>query len=129
MDVNVRDPLTAGIDLAKDLVGRFFPDKTEQEKQQMAMVMMMVQGQLETNKVEAASQSLFVAGWRPAVGWICALSFGFRYIGGPLLSVIGQLTGHQIVLPVIDYAEMSPILIGMLGLGYFRSSEKIKGVA
>lgn len=123
------DPLTAGIDLAKDLVNKFWPDKTEQEKQQMAMVMMMVQGQLETNKVEAASQSLFVAGWRPAVGWICALSFGFRYIGGPLLTVIGQLTGHQITLPVIDYAEMSPILIGMLGLGYFRSTEKIKGVA
>lgn len=65
-------------DLAKDLVGRFFPDKTEQEKGQMALIlatmqnqMAMNQGQMDINEVEAANPNFFVSGWRPWVGWVC----------------------------------------------------------
>ncbi len=89
----------------------------------------MAQGQMETNKVEAASSSLFVAGWRPAVGWVCAFAFAFKFIGGPFLVFIASLYGKQITLPQMDYSEMSTILMGMLGIGALRTVEKVKKVA
>ena len=63
------DPITAGLDLANTLVHRFWPDKSEQEKQELAGTLMLLQGQLKVNEAEAGSGSLLVAGWRPAVGW------------------------------------------------------------
>jgi hypothetical protein len=86
-------------------------------------------GQMEVNKSEASNSSLFVSGWRPAVGWCCAAAFGFKFIGGPLLIVVMQLAGHPITLPEFDYTEMSTILLGMLGLGGLRTVEKVKGAA
>jgi len=86
-------------------------------------------GQLDVNKVEAASSSLFVAGWRPAIGWICGAAFAFKFIGGPAAYVLSQWLGHPIVLPNFDFTEMSTILLGMLGLGGLRTVEKVKGVS
>jgi hypothetical protein len=121
------DPLTAGLDLANNVISKLWPDKSDQERQEIAAALVVVQGQIDINKVEAGSNSLFVAGWRPAVGWVCALSFGFKYIGGPLLILAAEFSGHKVTLPVFDYAEMMPILFGMLGLGGFRTFEKVKG--
>lgn len=84
-------------------------------------------GQQEVNKVEAGSTSLFVAGWRPAVGWTCALAFFFKFCGGPLLFMAAQAFGHAVTLPAVDYSELWPVLLGMLGLGGMRTVEKIKG--
>lgn len=123
------DPLTAGFDLAKAAVERIWPDKSEQEKQEAAMVLTMMQGQLAVNQAEASNNSLIVAGWRPAVGWVCAFAFGFKFIGGPLLVLVAQYLGHTVVLPQFDYSEMSTVLIGMLGLGAYRSFDKAKGTA
>lgn len=89
----------------------------------------LASGQLAVNQAEAASNSLFVSGWRPAVGWCCAFAFGFKFIGGPLLVFVAQLLGHQVTLPEFDFTEMSTILLGMLGLGGLRTVEKVKKVA
>lgn len=89
----------------------------------------LAKGQMEVNRVEAASTSLFVSGWRPFVGWICGIAMGFKYIGGPLLTMVAQIVGHPIELPVIDSSELWPILLGMLGLGAYRTAEKIKDKA
>lgn len=89
----------------------------------------LAKGQLAVNQVEAASGRLFVSGWRPAVGWICALAVGFKFIGGPLLFVAAQAVGHPIELPAIDTSELWPLLLGMLGLGGLRTIEKVKGAA
>ncbi len=86
-------------------------------------------GQIGVNQVEAASTSLFVSGWRPAVGWCCAAAFAFKFLLGPLLSVVMAAAGHPITLPAIDFTEMSTILMGMLGIGGLRTIEKIRGVA
>jgi hypothetical protein len=86
-------------------------------------------GQIDVNKAEAGNASLFVSGWRPAVGWCCALAFAFKFIGGPSAFVLAQWFGHPITLPNFDFTEMSTILMGMLGLGAMRSIEKIKGAA
>lgn len=122
------DPVTAGLDLANTVIGKIWPDKTEKEKQELAAALVLVQGQIETNKVEAASSSLFVSGWRPAVGWTCAAAFAFKFVGGPLLVLIASYFGHSVTLPEFDFAEMSTILFGMLGLGSMRTVEKIKKV-
>ena len=89
----------------------------------------LASGQTETNRVEAASNRLFVAGWRPAVGWTCAIAVFFKFVGGPALFMIGQATGYPVELPEIETAELWPLLLGMLGLGGLRTVEKIKGAA
>lgn len=89
----------------------------------------LAQGQNEVNKIEAGSTRLFVAGWRPFVGWICAAALGFKYIGGPLLVMAGSVAGVAVPLPAIDAAELTPLLLGMLGLGGLRTIEKVKGKA
>lgn len=99
------------------------------ELAQLNADLQLATGQIEVNKAEAANQSLFVSGWRPFVGWTCGAAFAFKFIGGPLAFVIGQLTGHPFTLPEFDFTEMSTILLGMLGLGAMRTTEKVKKVA
>lgn len=121
--------LGAVADLANTVIGRLFPDKTEQERQQLAAVLTVIQGQLDTNKAEAASASPFVAGWRPAIGWVCAAALAAQYIARPMLQWAGVLTGHTWPqLPGID-DNLWQLMLGMLGLGGLRTFEKTKGVA
>lgn len=116
-------------DLANTVIGRLWPDKTEQERAQMAAALTIVQGQLDANKAEAASPSVFVAGWRPAVGWVCVLALACQYVGRPLLQWAGAVSGHPMpALPGID-DTLWQLLLGMLGLGGLRTVEKIKGAA
>jgi|TARA_R110000796_G_scaffold74509_1_gene167618 hypothetical protein len=79
-------------------------------------------GQLEVNKVEAASKSLFVAGWRPAVGWSCCFALVYSTILSPILSI-------WFTVPPVDSSLLTTVLMGMLGLGVMRSAEKIKKVS
>lgn len=85
--------------------------------------------QIEVNIEEAKSTNLFVSGWRPCLGWVCAAAFTWTYVLQPIVVFVLQATGHPIDLPKIEFGEMSAILMGMLGLGGMRSFEKIKGVA
>ena len=136
-------PLLALLPAIGDILDKIFPDKTAAEAAKVRLVELAQQGELarlnadtqlatsqaETNKIEAASTSLFVSGWRPAVGWVCVLTIGFKYIGGPVLFMIGQAAGHPVELPKIDTEELWPLLLGMLGLGAFRTVEKVKKAA
>ena len=88
----------------------------------------LAKGQLEVNKVEAAHKSLFVAGWRPAIGWICGLGMASNFILIPMANFILALTGSAVVVPLLDTGEMMPVLMGMLGLGAMRTYEKKQGV-
>ena len=88
----------------------------------------LAKGQLEVNKVEAAHKSLFVAGWRPAIGWICGLGMASNFILIPMANFVLALTGSAVVVPLLDTGEMMPVLMGMLGLGAMRTYEKKEGV-
>lgn len=79
-------------------------------------------GQLEVNKVEAAHKSLFVSGWRPAIGWICGLALLYSTILAPIL-------GIWFIVPPVDSSLLTSVLMGMLGLGAMRSYEKKNNVA
>ena len=87
-----------------------------------------VMGQMEINKTEAQHASLFVAGWRPAVGWVCALAMLFNFLLIPFINLGLDVGGLDIQLDLIDMETMMPALFGMLGLGGMRTAEKIKKV-
>jgi len=109
--------------LANTVINKVWPDKTEAEKQQLAAAVQLVQGQLEINKVEAASTSVFVSGWRPFIGWVCGAACAWNWIGLPILRMyVPDLTPANLT-------EMMPVLMGLLGLGALRTVEKINGVA
>ncbi len=88
----------------------------------------IAKGQIEVNKAEAAHKSLFVAGWRPAIGWVCVLGMAGNFITIPITNMILELMGSGVTVPLIPTAEMMPILMGMLGLGAMRTVEKTKNV-
>ena len=117
-------------DLAKDVIGRLWPNKTEQEKAEIAAALVVVQGQLDVNKVEAANPNVFVAGWRPFIGWTCGAACAWNWIGLPMTKAALILFGGPVLtLAPADLTEMLPVLMGMLGLGALRTHEKVKRVA
>lgn len=87
-------------------------------------------GQMEINKVEAASAGIYKGGWRPAAGWVCVFGLFYTFLLKPLLPWVVALTGADVpALPPIDTMELIALLGGMLGLGGFRTFERIKGRA
>jgi len=116
-------------DLITTTINKIWPDKSEAEKQELAAAMMVVQGQMDINKVEAASPQLFVSGWRPFIGWICGSACAWNWIGLPIVKLALTMASMDIALQQADLTEMMPVLLGMLGLGGLRTIEKIKGVA
>jgi hypothetical protein len=121
--------LGAVSDLVNTAISKIWPDKTEQEKQQLAAAVMVVQGQIDTNKMEAANPNVFVSGWRPFIGWVCGSACAWNWIGLPIAKVGLALAGYPIDLAPANLTEMLPVLMGMLGLGGLRTIEKINGVA
>lgn len=113
---------------AKGILGMFFPDKTQQERDQLAAALAMLSAQTDTNKAEAASPSTFVAGWRPFVGWVCGSGFAVQFVVGPLVEWLAAVFGHPVKFPQLDLGTMMPLLLGMLGLGGMRTVEKVQGV-
>jgi len=89
----------------------------------------LAKGQLEVNKVEAASKSMFVAGWRPAVGWVTVIGMASNYILIPMGNFALAVAGSEIAIPLLQMSEMMPVLLGMLGLGGMRTVEKIQKVS
>ena len=85
--------------------------------------------QIEVNKAEAAHKSIFVAGWRPFVGWVCGVALSYHFILAPLLQFGFAIGGIDQELPEFDLSQLSTVLMGMLGLGGLRTFEKMKGVS
>lgn len=123
------DPITAGLDFASTIVSRIWPDKSQQEQQQLAAVLTMVQGQMTINQAEASNESTFVAGWRPFIGWACGMACVWNWMGLPIAKLGLTLAGHPIALSPADLSEMMPVLMGMLGLGGLHTFERVKGVS
>jgi len=131
------DPLTAGFDLIKTGLDKFFPDADTELKGKLAEAASQINddyqlqlAQLDINKIEAASSSLFVSGWRPAIGWICGISLAYAAIIEPIARFIASvLFAYVGVFPVIDTDITMQVLMGLLGLAGMRTFEKHKGVS
>jgi len=131
------DPFTAGFDLIKTGLDKFFPDADTELKGKLAEAASQINNdyqlqlaQLEINKVEASSTSLFVSGWRPGCGWICVISLGYVAIIEPIARFIASVMfSYTGIFPVIDTDITMQILMGLLGLAGMRTFEKHKGVS
>jgi len=100
-----------------------------QLQEELVQLTAVTSAQSDVDKVEAASASLFVAGWRPYVGWVCGTGLAISCIVAPLFTWIATLTGHPVVFPALNDPLLQSTLAGMLGLGHItRTVEKIKGV-
>ena len=117
------------------LLDKVIPDKDLKEKLAHDIATMaelhshdIIKAQIEVNKTEAAHKSLFVSGWRPAVGWTCCLGLAGNFLIIPFSNFVMALAGSDIVIPLIDVSTMMPVLMGMLGLGTMRTVEKINKV-
>ena len=121
--------VTALIGPITDLISEFITDKdkaaelaykiaTRAEENAHAVQM----GQLRVNEVQAAHKSMFVAGSRPAILWICAMALGYNTLAHPILDIWYEM-------PEVNTELLYPVMMGLLGLGAFRSFEKTKGVA
>jgi hypothetical protein len=133
---------------AQSLIGRFFPDPEKQAEAQRALLQMQQNGelallasetdlaklQLQVNVEEAKHANIFVSGWRPCCGWVCAAAFAYSYVLLPTLQFFVFTFGtttmvEQLALaPALELSEMMPVLLGMLGLSGLRTTERIKGV-
>lgn len=135
------DPVTAALEVGNKLIDHFFPDATKQAEArqkllelqqsgalaQLASETQLAQGQLDINKVEAGSVNWFVAGWRPAVGWIAAFALAYAAIINPIGQFIAEVYfDYKGTFPVIDTTITMQLLFGLLGLGAFRTVEKVK---
>ena len=96
----------------------------EEHAQQLALA------QIEVNKAEAASTSIFKGGWRPFIGWTCGVAFAYHFVVQPVLVFALAAQGGAVPeLPAFDMDSLMTVLMGMLGLGGLRTYEKLKGVA
>jgi len=85
--------------------------------------------QVEVNKAEASHRSIFVAGWRPFIGWTCGVALAYHFILAPLIIFGVAWYGAEIPeIPAFDMDSLMTVLLGMLGLGGMRSFEKAKGL-
>lgn len=143
------NPLLIGplFEVAKSIINKVWPDPAQQAEAQMRLLQLQQTGelarlaadtdlaklQIQTNIEEAKSGSLFIAGWRPFVGWTCGIAFAYAYVLLPLLQFAAfafgtaEMVKQLALLPALDLAGMLPVLFGMLGLGALRTQEKIKG--
>ena len=129
------DPITAGLGLADriaELVGRYIPDPAKAAEAALQLQQLAAQertAQVEVNKAEAASASVFVAGWRPFIGWVCGGALVYQYLIAPLLPwVINVAGGHAPSMPSLD-GNLWELMFGMLGIAGLRTYEKAQGVA
>lgn len=115
----------------KELISEFIPDADKQNElaheiatkatdQAHAISM----AQLAVNQQEAAHRTIWVAGWRPFIGWVCGCGLAMNFLVIPLMPLF-----TDVVIEPLDLATMLPVLGGLLGLGTLRSYEKVKGIS
>lgn len=121
------------IPLIGSIIDKIFPDKESADRARLELIKLEAEGafrQIEINKAEAANGSVFVAGARPFIIWVCGIIFAYTYLIQPIVIFIMVAQGYPIPeLPKLDNSEVMTVLMGLLGLGGLRTIEKIKGVA
>jgi hypothetical protein len=119
-----------------NLLDKFIPDANERQKLAHEIATLAqkqahenAMAQIEVNKAEAASNSIFKGGWRPFIGWVCGIAFAYHFVLQPVLIFMMTYLGHPIPdLPEFDMASLMTVLGGLLGLGGLRTFEKYKGI-
>ena len=119
------------------LLDKVVPDASERAKLAHEIATMaerqaheIALAQIEVNKEEAKSQSIFKSGWRPFIGWTCGVAFAYHFVGQPVIVFLMAAAGYTLPpLPTFDMSALLTVLGGLLGLGTLRTFEKYKGVS
>lgn len=130
------DPISAAFNIGGKVIDRLWPDPNQAAQAKLELLKMQQSGELaqltaqyEVNKAEAQHHSVFVAGWRPSIGWVCSCALAYQYLFRPIISSLSIIIGHPLPeMPALD-ANLWELVFGMLGLGTLRTFEKFKGVA
>ena len=130
------DPISAALDLGNTLITRIFPDPAQADQAKLELLKLQQSGELasmtaqtDINKVEASNASLFVSGWRPAIGWVCALALFYQYLLKPIITWLAGVAGYNVpLMPGLD-DNLWQLMMGMLGMCGLRTFEKVQGVA
>lgn len=120
------------IPIIGSVLDKLFPNPAEAAAAKLKLMEMLQAGdlaQLGVNQAEASNPRLFVAGWRPFIGWVCGSAFAWNYLLGPMITQLLFIVGHPVTYTPLDLTEMMPVLLGMLGLGGMRTYEKLQGKA
>lgn len=127
------DPVTAVTNVVGQVIDRVWPDPAQAAAAKLQLMQLQqtgeltaITGQMDINKVEAGSESLFVSGGRPFIIWVCGAAFAWNWVGLPLAKFGMMVIGHPVVMQAADMSEMMPVLMGLLGLGGMRTWEKIQ---
>jgi hypothetical protein len=131
--MNLLGPIT---DIITKVLDKVIPDPKAKAEAFLKLTELQQSGDLavmaaqsDINKIEANNPKLFVSGWRPFIGWICGLGFGYAVFISPVFAGIMTMVGHPVVMPEVPTATILELLAGMLGFGGLRTAEKFKGVA
>lgn len=114
--------------IIKPILDKWIPDAVDRLEAEQALMKAshaVTLAQIEVNKIEAGSQSVFVAGWRPAIGWVCGAAYAYTFVVQPFLVFVLHAFGRAVTPPTLEMTELSMVLFGMLGLGAMRSFDKI----
>lgn len=119
-----------------NVVDKTIPDKAQKSVAMLELEKALVDNAdkinletIKTNQIEAGHKSIWVAGWRPAIGWSCSLGIAWLFIGHPVATWVAQLLGYTgMVMPTIDTEVLLELTLAMLGMAGLRTFEKIKGV-
>jgi len=120
-------PVQALLAVGERLIEHFFPDVEARDKARSQLVELIQSSdlaQMQVNAVEASSRNLFVAGWRPAAGWICVTALGYQFLARPLIIIFAP---PGTPAPELD-GMLFELLFGLLGLAGLRSFDKLKGL-
>ncbi|RIK91784.1 MAG: hypothetical protein DCC73_15085 [Proteobacteria bacterium] len=122
-----------------DIIGKVIPDADKKNELKLELAKLADQaderlyqlqsGQIEINKIEAANPNIFVSGWRPSIGWVCSAALAWTFIFAPVATWAVSIWAPGTPLPAIDSGNLFELVLAMLGLGGWRTLEKIKGVA
>ncbi len=143
MAFGIDDAVAAVAGIGGRLIDRLWPDPAQAADAKIKLLQMQQNGelaqltadtdlaklQIQTNDTEAANASLLVAGWRPAIGWVCAAALTYQYVLAPIGVWGAGVIGHPIPAPPKLDDSLWQLMLGMLGLGGLRTFEKVKGVA
>lgn len=137
------DPVSAALDIGGRLIDRLWPDPAQRDAAKLELMKMtqtgelarlaaetdLAKAQIATNTAEATNPNLFVSGWRPMVGWVCATGLLSQFLLRPVAMFLANLSHHPVDFPSLDMGTLLTLLAGMLGFGAMRMNEKLNGVA
>lgn len=139
----IGDIIGAVVGKAGDLASEFIVDKDKKAQLLYELERLKVEeagkaeqrlhdelvGQMEINKVEAAHRSIFVAGWRPFIGWVSGAGVAWTFVLAPFTEFVARLIGWTGSMPELDTGQLMTLVLAMLGVGAMRSYDKVKGTA